>query len=74
MSRPQPGARGQGGTGQAPRPRRAPPLCSSPRESLAPGPGGQAATKDLKVLYPIRDLGCPGLVYYDNPWKPAIEL
>ncbi|XP_063084862.1 cation channel sperm-associated auxiliary subunit delta isoform X3 [Cavia porcellus] len=44
------------------------------KESLAPGPGGQAATKDLKVLYPIRDLGCPGLVYYDNPWKPAIEL
>ncbi|XP_005406203.2 PREDICTED: cation channel sperm-associated protein subunit delta [Chinchilla lanigera] len=44
------------------------------RESLDPGPGGQAATKDLQVLYPFRDLGCPGLVYYETPWKPVIEL
>ncbi|KAM6168058.1 cation channel sperm-associated auxiliary subunit delta [Erethizon dorsatum] len=42
--------------------------------SLDPSPGGQAAAEDLEVLYPFRDLGCPGLVYYETPWKPVIEL
>ncbi|XP_004633022.1 cation channel sperm-associated protein subunit delta [Octodon degus] len=44
------------------------------RGSLDPGPDGLAATKDLQVLYPFWDLGCPGLVFYETPWKPVIEL
>ncbi|XP_019064678.1 cation channel sperm-associated protein subunit delta isoform X2 [Fukomys damarensis] len=38
------------------------------------GPGEEAATEDLLVSYPFKDLGCPGLVYYETPWKPVIEL
>ncbi|EHB15115.1 Transmembrane protein 146 [Heterocephalus glaber] len=38
------------------------------------GPGRESAKGDLLVSYPFKDFGCPGLVYYETPWKPVIEL
>nr|XP_020826893.1 cation channel sperm-associated protein subunit delta isoform X2 [Phascolarctos cinereus] len=29
---------------------------------------------DLTIMYDYEELGCPGLVYYNSPWKPVIEL
>ncbi|XP_027707094.1 cation channel sperm-associated protein subunit delta [Vombatus ursinus] len=29
---------------------------------------------DLTIIYDYEELGCPGLVYYNSPWKPVIEL
>ncbi|XP_036595655.1 cation channel sperm-associated protein subunit delta [Trichosurus vulpecula] len=30
--------------------------------------------EDITVGYDYESLGCPGLVYYNTPWKPVIEL
>uniref|UniRef100_H0X3W3 Cation channel sperm-associated auxiliary subunit delta n=1 Tax=Otolemur garnettii TaxID=30611 RepID=H0X3W3_OTOGA len=44
------------------------------KESYDPKFQGQKATKDLVVHYSYQQLGCPGLIYYDTPWKPVVEL
>ncbi|XP_037679919.1 cation channel sperm-associated protein subunit delta [Choloepus didactylus] len=44
------------------------------RTSYDPNFLGQEAAKDLVVTYRYDLLGCPGLVYYDTPWKPVVEL
>uniref|UniRef100_A0A5F8HEE0 Cation channel sperm-associated auxiliary subunit delta n=1 Tax=Monodelphis domestica TaxID=13616 RepID=A0A5F8HEE0_MONDO len=30
--------------------------------------------QDQAVIYDYEELGCPQLVYFNNPWKPVIEL
>ncbi|XP_016053380.1 PREDICTED: cation channel sperm-associated protein subunit delta [Miniopterus natalensis] len=44
------------------------------KEAYDPNFQGQRATEDLVVHYPYEKLGCPLLVYYDDPWKPVVEL
>ncbi|XP_057345740.1 cation channel sperm-associated auxiliary subunit delta-like [Manis pentadactyla] len=44
------------------------------RDAYDPNFRGQKATKDQVVHYPYDRLGCPDLVYYDNPWKPVVEM
>ncbi|XP_057345527.1 uncharacterized protein LOC130679939 [Manis pentadactyla] len=44
------------------------------RDAYDPNFRGQKATKEQVVHYPYDRLGCPDLVYYDNPWKPVVEM
>ncbi|XP_044110394.1 cation channel sperm-associated protein subunit delta [Neovison vison] len=44
------------------------------RDAYDPSFQGQKAAEDLLVQYKYEKLGCPSLVYWDNPWKPTLEL